>query len=177
MPAPKGNKFAEGNEGGAPTKYLKKYAKEVYKLCLLGAIDKEMADFFEVAESTFYLWKKEHKEFSEAISKGKIAADAQVAEKLFKRALGYSHRETKLFQYEGKIISKNITKHYPPDVTAIKYWLNNRQRHKWREKIEHGVTDGEGNDVPLPTTLHVNITGDYKPPVNDESDIEDIEEG
>ena len=58
MPAPKGNKYAEGCEdSGRPTKYKDEYCEQAYKLCLLGATDKEMADFFQVSLSTLNLWK------------------------------------------------------------------------------------------------------------------------
>ena len=56
MPAPKGNDYAAGCEtSGRPTKYKEEYAEQAYKLCLLGAKDKEMADFFQVSLSTLNL--------------------------------------------------------------------------------------------------------------------------
>ena len=174
MPAPKGNNFAEGNDGGRPTKYLKKYVAQAYKLCLLGATDEQLADFFEVAESTIYEWKNKHKEFSEAIKEGKKIADCEVAHSLFQRAVGYNHMETKVFQYQGKIITKRVRKQYPPDTQAIKYWLNNRQKEHWREKVEFGITDNEGNDV-LPKSFNVNINGNPSNPVTQENGIEEIE--
>jgi hypothetical protein len=33
-------------ERGRPTKYKEEYNEQAYKLCLLGATDKELADFF-----------------------------------------------------------------------------------------------------------------------------------
>lgn len=144
MAAPIGNKYAEGNTGGAPSLYRPEYADQAYKLCLLGATDAELADFFHVTEQTVNNWKKEHQEFFESIKKGKEVADAEVAESLFHRAKGYSHPETKLFMYEGAVISEEVTKHYPPDPTSIIFWLKNRQPKKWRDKQEHDhTTNGE----------------------------------
>lgn len=162
MGAPKGNKFAEGNDGGRPTKYEPDFAEQVYKLCLLGATDAEIADFFEVAVSTVNLWKTEHKEFSDSIKKGKTLADAHVANRLFDRATGYAFDETtyekvgssldgvdddpndmKLEVYKKKVITKEIA----PDTTAGIFWLKNRQKDKWRDKQEYGITDKDGNDV------------------------------
>ncbi|TRB81349.1 helix-turn-helix domain-containing protein, partial [Mannheimia haemolytica] len=74
---------------GQPTKYKPEYVTQVEKLCLLGATDKDIADFFEVAESTINNWKIEYPEFLESIKKGKLLADANVANSLYKRALGY----------------------------------------------------------------------------------------
>lgn len=122
--------------GGRPTKYQTKYNTQAYKLCLMGATDKILADFFEVAESTVGLWKLEHPGFSDAIKKGKMIADAQVAKSLYQRAIGYSHPDIDIKIFEGKIITTKLTKHYPPDVAAATFWLKNRQKDKWRDKTE-----------------------------------------
>jgi hypothetical protein len=79
--------------GGRPTDYKTEYAEQTYKLCLLGATDKELANFFDVVESTINLWKQEHSEFSESIKRGKFQADANVADRLYQRATGYEHPE------------------------------------------------------------------------------------
>lgn len=131
---------------GRPTKYKKEYAEQAYKLCLLGATDKDMADFFEVTESTLNLWKKNHKEFSESLKSGKILADSVIASKLYHRAKGYDHPEDKIFNDNGSPLVVPTTKHYPPDTTAAIFWLKNRQPRQWRDKqeLEHsGSIDSE----------------------------------
>lgn len=124
---------------GRPTDYRKEYCEQVEKLCKLGATDKEIADFFEVTEQTINNWKLEHNEFFESLKKGKQIADAEVADKLFKRATGYSHDEVDVKMFEGQIILTPLIKHYPPDTTAAIFWLKNRQRDKWRDKTETDV--------------------------------------
>lgn len=122
---------------GRPTDYKKEYAKQAYKLCLLGATDKDMADFFEVCEATINNWKHDYPEFLESLKKGKQIADANVAEKLYHRATGYEHKDIKFATYEGEITdSVEYTKHYAPDTTAAIFWLKNRQSGKWRDKQE-----------------------------------------
>jgi hypothetical protein len=142
--------------GGRPTDYNDDYCEQVEKLCKLGATDNEIADFFEVVESTINLWKLEHPEFSESIKRGKILADANVADRLYQRATGYSHDAVKIFPDGGKDEKGNkeplivpYKEHYPPDTAAAIFWLKNRQRKKWRDKVENGFTDNEGNDVPV----------------------------
>ncbi|MFT9498260.1 hypothetical protein [Anaerosolibacter sp.] len=133
---------------GRPTKYKTEYAEQAYKLCLLGATDKELADFFSVTESTLNLWKKEYPEFSESLKRGKIEADSLVASKLFHRAIGYEHKAVKFATYEGKITDKvEYIEHYPPDTTAAIFWLKNRQRDKWRDK--HELDIGNTGDKPF----------------------------
>lgn len=125
---------------GRPTEYKEYYAEQARKLCLLGATDKDMADFFGVVESTINLWKLNHEAFSESIKQGKELADANVADRLFKRALGYEHPDVHISNYQGMITETPITKVYPPDATSAIFWLKNRQRAKWRDRqeIEHG---------------------------------------
>lgn len=114
-----------------PSKYTEDMPEQAEKLCKLGATDKELADFFNVSESTLNRWKEDHPEFWESIKKGKLLADAEVADKLFKRATGYSHRAVKIFNNQGEVITEPYIEHYPPDTVAAIFWLTNRQRGKW----------------------------------------------
>ena len=93
-----------------------------------------------MAESTLNLWKQEHPEFSESLKGGKATADAEVAEKLFRRATGYEHPEDDIRAVNGEIVITPTIKHYPPDTTAAIFWLKNRQPQRWRDKVEmeHG---------------------------------------
>jgi hypothetical protein len=123
-------------ELGRPTKYKEEYDLQAYKLCLLGHTDKELANFFEVDESTINNWKLDYPNFFESIKKGKEIADADVTDSLFKRATGYNAPDTDIKMFEGQIIKTDLVKHYPPDPTAMIFWLKNRQPKKWRDKQE-----------------------------------------
>ncbi len=129
------NKTAEKpkHAGGAPSMFRESYIEQAYKLCLLGATDKDLASFFEVTEPTINNWKKAFPDFYNSLKRGKLQADAEVAEKLFERAKGYSHPEEKVFCHEGKIIRTETTRHYPPDTGAAIIWLKNRQGLYWRD--------------------------------------------
>lgn len=126
-------------EVGRPSKYDPSICKKVTKLCLLGATDKDLADFFEVDEATINRWKHQYPEFCESIKKGKIEADAQVANRLFKRAVGYKAPDIHFSAYEGMVTQTPYIKHYPPDTTAAIFWLKNRQSGNWRDKQEIAV--------------------------------------
>lgn len=135
---------------GRPTKFDKRFNDEAYKLCLLGATDDELADFFKVTTSTINKWKIDHKEFSESIKRGKMDADANVANRLYQRAMGFEHDDEEikvvsLGQGEGSAVERvPVRKIYPPDPTSAIFWLKNRQPKKWRDKteIDH-TTKGE----------------------------------
>lgn len=129
---------------GRPSKYKEEYAEQAYKLCLLGATDKDMADFFGVSEQTLNAWKQQQPVFLESLKKGKTLADATVASKLYHRAIGYEHPEIITATHQGQITdTMEVTKHYAPDPTAAIFWLKNRQPRQWRDKqeVEHS---GEG---------------------------------
>lgn len=117
-----------------PTEYRQEYAEQARKLCLLGYTDKQLADFFEVNESTITRWKQKYPEFRTSIKKGKVVADAQVVDSLYNRALGMEVEEVEV-RGDGDDEIKRVTKKYiPPDTTAQIFWLKNRQPELWREK-------------------------------------------
>ncbi len=132
------------DKGGAPTKYQKAYNEQARKLCLMGYIDKELADFFGVTEKTLNNWKKKKVGFLQSLKEGKEFADMNVTASLYERATGYSHTETKVFCNQGDITTHDVQKIYPPDPLSIKYWLNNRQPERWRERVE---SEQSGQDV------------------------------
>ncbi|HGS5189838.1 TPA: hypothetical protein ACMDQU_004444 [Vibrio parahaemolyticus] len=76
-----------GNQNN--NKYQPDYATQVYKLCLMGARDQDLAEFFEVHRDTIFHWVSLYPEFAEARKRGKLAADAEVAYSLFNRAMGF----------------------------------------------------------------------------------------
>ena len=142
---------------GRPTSYVPRYAEQARKLARLGATDEEVADFFGVHVATIYSWKSAHPEFHEALNEGKIQADANVADRLYKRATGYSHEAVKIFMPSGggAPVYADYTEHYPPDTTAAIFWLKNRQPKKWRDKVEHE----HGSDPERPVINVMKIVG------------------
>jgi hypothetical protein len=128
---------------GRPSKYKPEFVLQAAKLCRLGATDRELADFFEVTESTLNLWKSEHPEFSESLKRGKAESDERVEQSLYRRALGYSHDAVKiLMTKDGDVYREEYVEHYPPDTTACIFWLKNRRPDLWRDKfdVDTGLT-------------------------------------
>lgn len=148
--------------GGRPTDFKPEYSSQVEMLCKLGATDKQIADFFGVAESTVNNWKKKHLEFLESMRAGKDIADMMVAQKLFERATGSRVAEqipvkVKEVKFEkGRRIGEiekveivTISREIPPDTVAAKFWLNNRKSDSWKEKIDHKVVVSEEVEVEI----------------------------
>ena len=132
---------------GRPSDYREGYAEQAYKLCLLGAIVADLANFFGVSTVTIDAWKKKHPEFLSALKRGKDDADAKVAESLYKRATGYSHPDVHITVYQGDVTETPITKYYPPDPTSCIFWLKNRQRRKWRDVHQRELSGPGGGPI------------------------------
>ncbi len=125
---------------GRPSEYDRIDMEQVRKLAEAGWIDRDMADFFGVSESTWTNWKKAHPEFLASLKDWKAQADARVERALYERATGYSHPDTHIAVKNGKVIKTEITKTYAPDTTAAIFWLKNRNPAEWRDKIDVDAT-------------------------------------
>lgn len=117
---------------GRPPEYKEEYAKQAYKLCLLGSTDEQLANFFEVSVRTINNWKRWHPEFLHALKSGKTMANAEIAHSLFMRARGMSLPFTHVSTYQGKVTLTELVEHHPPDVAAAKFFLANRDRDNWQ---------------------------------------------
>ena len=120
------------------SKYKPEYCEQARKLCLLGATDIKVADFFGVTKTTVNNWKNDHPEFFDSIKKGKDEYDTELVESsLLKRALGYQIVEVK--EETGGEVDKTTktTKQVAGDTTAMIFWLKNRNPDRWRDKQQH----------------------------------------
>jgi len=135
---------------GAPSKYQQSFDKQAYKLALLGAKDKELADFFEVNVDSIHEWKKVYQSFSDSLKRGKEFADQRVSKSLYKRAIGFTfdevtHERVEVGEFNpvlGEFVktpatkTKVVTKYIIPDTTAQIFWLKNRRPDLWRDRQE-----------------------------------------
>jgi hypothetical protein len=140
--------------GGRPTKLKPEFIEQARKLAALGATDREAAEFFEVSESTLYLWKHTSEEFSEALKVGKETADQRVEQSLYRRALGYSHDAVKIMTVDGKVEEVPYTEQYAPDTTAAIFWLKNRRPDKWRDVKAQELSGPSGEKLTIQIVRH-----------------------
>lgn len=126
---------------------------EIERWCLEGATDADIYTRLGVGKTTFNNWKKQYPKLFELLKTGKSVADQNVENALYQRAIGYSHQDTKFFQFEGEVITVETIKHYPPDTAAAFIWLKNRGYHSngqpWRDKHEIEHIDGLTINVTL----------------------------
>ena len=129
------------------TKYKDDFLRQAYVLGKLGLRDEDMADVFKVDVTTIDYWKKNKPDFLRELKRGKREYDSKIVKTLGRRAEGYMVTETeKALVYDkfGRPHTnvKTITKHILPDITAIIFWLKNRQRETW---VDVNKTEISGN--------------------------------
>ena len=125
-----------------------------------GLVDAQIAKNMGVGEATLYNYKNKYPEIREALRKGKEVVDIEVENALFKKAIGYNIIVQKAFKlkdiiYEnGKKISEterieyaDEEIHIPADTTAQIFWLKNRKKAQWRDKVEYEANTDELNKV------------------------------
>lgn len=116
-----------------------------------GLSDEQMAHNIGITTTTLYDWKKKYPAFSEALARGKEVVDIEVENALLKRAKGYDYVETTSELIADKNaknkavmkVTKRVTRHVPPDVKAIVFWLTNRKP-EWRDKQEKELSGNIG---------------------------------
>lgn len=153
---------------GRPTKYQPQYDEQAYKLCLLGATDIDLANFFNVAESTIHKWKLDYPSFSESITRGKAVADMEVAQSLYTGTKDRVVEESQAFKVkrvyytdEGKRIEEEkieivpVERVIPGEFRNQQFWLKNRKPAMWRDKteIDHTTKGERINLANVPTDV------------------------
>jgi len=128
---------------GRPPKFDKQnYPELAFRLLLLGYGEQDLAKYFEVDGETIKKWKQEWPDFSLAVEKAN-ASVSRVAKKLWQRACGYQHPDTKVFLIDHeeelpdgtriktkKPLLIDVIKCYPPDTEAAKFLLWNKTKSK-----------------------------------------------
>ena len=108
-----------------------------------------ISELFDIHPRELARWEREYPAFADALDAGYTDADAAVLSALYQRAVGYSHDEEKIFQWDGEIVRADTVKHYAPDVSAIKLWLTNRQRDHWRDRQHISASGGADDNAPI----------------------------
>ena len=135
-------------------KDIKKKLSTVEEWASMGLSDSQIAYNLGISKDTFYRYKKEHSDFSDSLQKGKNSADFKVENALYKKATGYIVHETgaikvkeTYYDERGNKCTKesvevvDMPKEVPADVTAIKFWLVNRQKGKWKDNPTRAEID------------------------------------
>lgn len=105
-----------------------------------GLTDEQIAHNIGINRTTLYAWKAKYTDFSNALKRGKEVVDRIVENALLKSAMGYKYDEVvkeRIYNPETgeseMLEVKRTTKDVAPNVTALIFWLKNRQSEKWRD--------------------------------------------
>lgn len=111
-----------------------------------GLTDAQISHNMGISVSTLNEWKRRFPQIMDALKKGKIVADQEVENAMYKSAIGYYvEEEVQELSFEAAtgnsklITTKRSKKWCPPSVTAQIFWLKNRQPDRWRDKVIQGV--------------------------------------
>ena len=113
-----------------------------------GLTDEQIAHNMGIRRETLYDYKNKYPNISNALKKGKEIVDIEVENALLKRALGYTItlKEQKVDK-DGCIHDLQKDIHVPGDTTAQIFWLKNRRKQQWRDKVEYEANTDELNKV------------------------------
>ena len=102
-----------------------------------GLTDEQIAHNMGIRRETLYDYKNKYPNISNALKKGKEVVDIEVENALLKKALGYTitlHKQK--VTKDGDVVDIEEEVHIAPDTTAQIFWLKNRKKAQWRDKVE-----------------------------------------
>lgn len=136
--APKGNQNAKGNKGGTgrPSSYRVAFVSVARHVAALGGLDHQLADALGISVQTVRKWKQKYPDFAAACEVSDEEKLEAVKRSLYHRAIGYSHMGVKILSTPGGIAQVPFVEHFAPDVAAIKYFLGNKSKGEFVERVE-----------------------------------------
>lgn len=129
---------------GRPTVFRQDFIELARRLTLLKASYKleDMANVFQVSLATLKKWMVDHPDFSAAIARAKDPSDSDVADALYRSAVGYTVEEEQLIKIKvggvEEVKKFKVRKHYPPNPASLSLWLRNRKPDDWKANPEPG---------------------------------------
>ena len=123
-----------------------------------GLTDEQIAINMGITRSTLYEWKNKYSDISDALKEGKEVVDRQVENALLKSALGYMYDEvTEERRDDELVVTKVVHKEVQPNTTAQIFWLKNRKRAEWRDRVENAITGADGGAVKVETLTESDV--------------------
>lgn len=150
------------------------FFEQAENYALLGASESEMAAFFHITRDLWLYYVKHSQELRDALDRGGVMADAKVAKAMHRRATGYDYtRQRILVSKEGSATIYDIVEHLPPDTSAGKFWLTNREPRKWserQERIPGLLSEGADQEITI-TFVNQKPLLNISPPSHEVEDV------
>jgi len=93
-------------------------------------VKKDACKLLKIPERTLFNWLRDDSTFVEDVGAIKEVALDFVESKMFEKIAGYEHKDTWIGHFQGEIITKEYTKHYPPSDILIRYYLGTQGKHR-----------------------------------------------
>lgn len=123
-----------------------------------GLTDAQIATNMGINVATLYRWENEFCDIRNALKEGKDVVDRQVENALLKSALGYMYDEvTEERRDDELVVTKVVHKEVQPNTTAQIFWLKNRKRAEWRDRVENAITGADGGAVKVETLTESDV--------------------
>ena len=123
-----------------------------------GLTDEQIATNMGINVATLYRWENEFCDIRNALKDGKEVVDRQVENALLKSALGYMYDEvTEERRDDELVVTKVVHKEVQPNTTAQIFWLKNRKRAEWRDRVENAITGADGGAVKVETLTESDV--------------------
>jgi hypothetical protein len=131
---------------GRPTRYTPDHALRARMAWEIGATDAQVAFLLGVSESTLARWRALHPAMAEARMAGRDDADMRVTYALYRRAVGYEYRETRILLPFGakEPLAIPVTRHKHAESAAAFRWLALRRPAQWSGRAE---AQGDNHDL------------------------------
>ena len=158
---PKNIKTLVKKKTGPKRVFTKEQLEEVENLVgMYGARNKELALYFDVAQTSIEYWIKNFPDFERAVKRGRVSIGLKVAKALVAKAIGYSHPDThyttgrtKITHPDGtieehtEVIKTPIMKFYPPDGYSANKYLTIMFREMWAENSQLNINHNYSGSI------------------------------
>lgn len=111
-----------------------------------GLTDAQIAENIGINRATLYEWKNKYSSIADVLKENKEIVDRIVENALYRSATGYDYEEDVVTK-SGEVVK--VTKNMPANTTAQIFWLKNRKRQEWRDKIEQEITGANGGAIQV----------------------------
>jgi transcriptional regulator with XRE-family HTH domain len=114
-----------------------------------GYTDADIMKKLDLSHQTFYRYKREKSDFSDALNESLDDLVNQAELSMYKRAFGYSYDEIKVESEYGEETKRTVTtKSVAPDYQALKYILENRCAEDWKSEQSKENNDDKNKHDP-----------------------------
>lgn len=122
-----------------------------------GSTDKEIASALNIPYSSYKRYKKENSELKEVLTEAKDKKNQEVEKALYKCCIGYKYYEEVATKVKEEVLAddgvtvltkesvvvSNVKKYKGPDLSAQKYWLNNKKKAVWKDDPHKVANDNK----------------------------------